>query len=153
MKLLLEGPLGEKKGLTPSEFATALNNEVKGSGFNSTNATVAWYATHNTRWVLGLISILVFIADESPIIPGISLSLVVWVAANRYHLLLCLGAVLMVLCATPDTAQPIVVKIRVTVTLQNEQCKILFQFDESPGLSVKSYVTTQLITIIHRVNK
>ena len=123
MKLLIEGPLSEQKRLTTGMFTTTLNDEVEGGCrfISRVRAAVAWYNTHNTRWILTLIAIIVNEANESPIVPGISLPPVVWMAANGYHFLLCFGVVLMVLCAAPDTAHPIVIKIRLHVRLQNEE--------------------------------
>jgi hypothetical protein len=147
IKLFLERPRCEQKGLTPQRFTAALNNEVKGGALNTGNAAVAWYATHNTRWELRLISIVIFKTNESPIIPGVSLPPVVWVAANGYHLLIRVSVVLMILCAAPDSVHPIVIKIRGTVTLQDKEVKIIFESNDSTGLSVEKNVTTQLILI------
>ena len=124
MKLFIEGPLSEQKRLlTRGRFTTTLNDEVEGCRcfISRVNAALSWYYAHNARWVLTLVAIIIDKANEGPIIPGISLPPVVWVAANGYHLLICFGVVLMVLCAAPDTAHPIVIKIRVNVRLQNEE--------------------------------
>jgi hypothetical protein len=124
-----------------------LNNEVEGGFLNPIDAAAAWYATHNTRWELRLISIIIFVLNESPIIPGISLSPVVWVAENGYHLLFCFIVVLIVLSAAPDASHPILIKIRVTVTPQNKELKIIFKINDSFRLSVKNTVTSQLILL------
>jgi hypothetical protein len=104
------------------------------------------------RWELRLISIIIFVTNESPIIPGISLSPVVWVAANGYHLLVRFIIVLMILCAALDASHSIVIEIGVTVSLQDEELKIIFQIDDSFCLCVKNTVTAQLI-LMGRVKK
>jgi hypothetical protein len=59
----------------------------------------------------------------------------------------------MILCASQDASHPILIKIRVTVTLQNKEFKIILKIDDSFHLSVKNTVATQLILLLGRVKK
>ena len=93
-------------------------------------------------------SIIILCCDNGPIIP-VSFASVLWMTAKGYECLTTVvNIIFVVLCTALDAAFPTDARVRFTVTLQNEECNILFKVHGPFCLRMETRFVENLIIIL-----